>query len=166
MSEQDAFDRILASLHEAMLDDAHWLPTFALIDDTCRTKGNFLTLAEGSTEDDTEIYYKRFCFKGELNRKLERHYFKNYFPRDERVPRVRKLPDSKLFHVPDLYTERERKTSAAYNEGLPIGGSQNGINVRLDGPGGSRIVWAICDPIGTDGWSSILPSRLASIRNS
>ena len=154
MSEQDAFDRILASLHEAMLDDAHWLPTFALIDDTCRTKGNFLTFAEGNTEDDTEIYYKRFCFKGELNRELSRQYFANYFPWDERVPRVRKLPDSKLFHVPDLYTERERKTSAAFNEGLPIGGSQNGINVRLDGPGGSRIVWSICDPVGTDGWSS------------
>ena len=58
MSEQDAFDRILASLHEAMLDDVHWLPTFALIDDTCRTKGSFLTFAEGSTEDDIEIYYK------------------------------------------------------------------------------------------------------------
>ena len=28
--ERDAFDRILASLHEAMLDDAHWLPTSAL----------------------------------------------------------------------------------------------------------------------------------------
>ena len=33
MNERDAFDRIMASLHEAMLDDAHWLPTSALIVD-------------------------------------------------------------------------------------------------------------------------------------
>ena len=25
MSERDAFERILASLYEAMLDDAHWV---------------------------------------------------------------------------------------------------------------------------------------------
>ena len=46
MSQRDAFDRILASLHEAVLDDAHWLPTVALIDDACRTKGNMLTFAD------------------------------------------------------------------------------------------------------------------------
>ena len=154
MSEQDAFDRILASLHEAMLDDSHWLPTAALIDGACRTKGNLLTFAEGSTQDDVDIYYKRFCFNGELNKELERHYFDKYFPWDERIPRVRKLPDSQIFHVPDLYTDQERKTSPAYNEVLSLGCSQNGLNVRLDGPSGSRIVWAICDPIGTNEWSS------------
>ncbi|MDE2990969.1 MAG: LuxR C-terminal-related transcriptional regulator [Chloroflexota bacterium] len=154
MSERGAFDRILASMHEAMLDDAHWLPTFALIDDTCRTKGNMLTFAERSTQDDVEMLYARFCFRGEHNRELEREYFADYLPRDERIPRVRKLPDSQLFHVPDLYTDQELRTSAAYNEMLPAGESQNGLNVRLDGPGGSRIVWGICDPVATDGWSS------------
>ena len=29
MSGQDAFERILASLYEAMLDDVHWLATTA-----------------------------------------------------------------------------------------------------------------------------------------
>ena len=154
MSERDAFDRILASLHEAMFDDAHWLPTAALIDDACRTKGNMLTFAEGNTQEDVEIYYARFCFHGEHNKELEREYFRHYFPRDERIPRVRNLPDSQLVHVPDLYTDQERKTSPAYNEVLPVGGAQNGLNVRLEGPSGSRIVWAICDSIATDGWSS------------
>ena len=113
MSERDAFDRILASLHEAMLDDAHWLPTSALIDDACRTKGNMLTFAEVQTHDDVEIFYIRFCFRGEHHKELEREYFKHYFPKDERIPRLRQLPDSQLFHVPDLYTEQELKSSPA-----------------------------------------------------
>ena len=32
MSGHDAFERILTSLHEAMLDDVHWPTTTALID--------------------------------------------------------------------------------------------------------------------------------------
>ena len=38
---------------------------------------------------------------------------------------------------------------------------QNGLNVRLDGPNGSRILWTINDPIDTDGWSS---DQVESIR--
>ena len=33
MSGHDAFERILTSLHEAMLDDVHWPTTTALIDE-------------------------------------------------------------------------------------------------------------------------------------
>ena len=154
MSGQDAFDRILASLHDAMLDDAHWLPTAALIDDACRTKGNILTYAEGQTQEDVEVFYVRFCFRGEHHKELERRYFNHYFRRDERIPRLRQLSDSEICHIPDLYTDQERKTSAAYNELLPVARIQNGLNVRLDGPSGSRIVWNICDPVGTDGWST------------
>ena len=43
MSRQAAFEDILASLHEAMLDDAHWPATSALIDEACRTKGDLIT---------------------------------------------------------------------------------------------------------------------------
>ena len=154
MSERHAFDGILASLHEAMLDDSRWLSTSGLFDDACRTKGNMLTFAEGQTHQDVEIFYVRFCFRGERNRDLEREYFENYYPWDERVPRLRKLPDGQIVHTSDLYTEQERKTSPAFNEVVPVGGTQNGLSVRLDGPGGSRIVWTICDPVDGDDWSS------------
>ena len=80
---------------------------------------------------------------------------------DERVPRLQHLPDSRLFHITDLYTEEELKTSAAYNELLARGHARNSINVRLDGPNGSRIVWVVNDPIDGDGWSS---AQLGSIR--
>ena len=121
MSERDAFDRILASLHEATLDDAHWLLTAALTDDACGTKGNMLTLAEGQTQDDVQVFYVGFCFRSEHNKELEREYFTKYFPRDERIPRVRHLPDGQLAYVPDLYTDQELRTSPAYNEALPVG---------------------------------------------
>ena len=121
MSERDAFDRILASSHEAMLDDAHWLPTSALIDDACRTKGNMLTFAEGQTQDDVDIFYIRFCFRGEHHKELEREYFKHYFPWDERIPRLRQLPDSQLF-------SRSRPLHRAGAENLP--GIQRGAARR------------------------------------
>ena len=41
-----------------------------------------------------------------------------------------------------------------YNEGLPRFGSQNGLMVRLDGPDGLRIVWAVGDPIKGRDWQS------------
>ena len=31
---------------------------------------------------------------------------------------------------------------------------RNGLNVRLDGPRGSRIVWAIANPVHASGWWS------------
>lgn len=154
MTQQDAFDRILASLHEAMLDDAHWLPTSALIDEACRSKGNMLTIAEGRTQGDIEIFYVRLCYRGERHEELEQEYFKHYFPRDERIPRFRRLPDSQVVYVPDLYTDQEMKTSPTYNEVLPVGVFQSGLNVRLNGPNGSRITWNVADPVDGGGWSA------------
>ena len=154
MNERDAFDRILASLHEAALDDARWAETSALIDDAFRAKGNSLVVGDGGSDEGVQIFYAGFFSHGQRHREFERLYFDVYHARDERVPRIRQLPDSQLIHVRDLYTDMELKTSATYNEALLLSEQQNSINVRLDGPNGSRIVWAIHDPIDTDGWSS------------
>ena len=51
MSEQAAFERILASLYDAMLDDRHWPATSALIDEACGITGNALMVGEGSNDD-------------------------------------------------------------------------------------------------------------------
>ena len=48
MSQQDRFERIIGSLHEAMLDDTRWPVTAALIDEACGSKGNELVVAEGN----------------------------------------------------------------------------------------------------------------------
>ena len=153
MSQRDAFDGVLASLHEAVFDDARWPAASALIEEACRIKGNMLVYGAGSSHDNVVIYLARFCFRGQRNEELERKYFEEYYARDERVPRLRALPDSRLVHVSDLYTDEEKKSSAVYNEALPLSHCQNCLTVRLDGPNGSRIVWCFADPAEGDGWS-------------
>ena len=161
MNEWEAFDRILTSLHEAALDDAHWSTASALIDAALRTHGNSLVYGDGDCADDIQIYFAGFFYRGHRHRDLERWYFRNYYALDERVPRVRYLPDSRLFHATELYKEEEMKTSVAYNEALSQGHAQNSINVRMDGRNGLRIVWVVNDPVNGDGWSS---AQLDSIR--
>ena len=41
-----------------------------------------------------------------------------------------------------------------YNEWLRRCGARNGLNARLEGPGGSRIIWTLGDPIAGSGWGS------------
>ena len=153
MSRGHSFDRILASLHQAALNDAHWPHTAALIDDACGATANGLIVGEGF-DKDARVHFARFYFRGLRREDVEREYFEVYHPRDERVPRLRQLPDGQLVHVPELYSEAERKTSPVFNEGLPRIASQSGLNVRLDGPDGLRIVWAFADPIEATGWGA------------
>ncbi len=161
MSEQEAFERILASLHEAALDRAHWATATALIDEALCAHGSNMVFGDGRSDEDIRINFAWSFFRGERHRDLEHDYFENYYALDERVPRLRHLPDSRLFHITELYTEEELKTSAAYNEAMARGHTQNSINVRLDGPRGSRIVWVVNDPVDGDSWSS---AQLDSIR--
>ena len=123
------------------------------------------------------------------SRELERAYFDEFYPRDERVPRLRHLPDSRLFHNTELHTEDELETSAAYNELLGRHHGGNAIVVRLDGPNGRRWPgpalwarrlricltppgWASCSSTGAggstmlrrSGWSSTWQAKPASIR--
>ena len=153
MSRFGAFDEVLAALHEAAFDDARWPEASALIDEACGIKGNMLVYGSGTSHDDVVIHLARLCYRGARNEALERRYFEEYYPRDERVPRFRTLPDSRLVHVSELYTDEEKKTSAAYNEALPLSDTQNCLSVRMDGPNGSRIVWSFADPVEADGWS-------------
>ena len=154
MSQQDAFQRVLGLLHEAALDDSRWPAASALIDEVCGMKGSALVVGKGHSQEDGEIFLARFCYRGQRHPDRERWYFENYYPVDERVPRVAQLPLGRLFHIPNLYTLEELKTSRAYNEALPRGGYQHGLNVRLNGPDGSSIVWNLTDSTEPGGWSS------------
>ena len=117
-------------------------------------KGNAVVYGSGTSHDDSVIHLARLYHRGERNEEIERRYFDDYYRQDERIPRVRVLPDSQLTHVSDLYTEEERQTSAAYNEFLPLSVTQNCLSVRMDGPNGSRILWSFGDPVEADSWSS------------
>ena len=154
MSGQDLFERILGSLHEAVLDDSLWPAASGLIDQACASKSNFVSFGDGVFRDDIEIFFARFCIRGQRREDMERWWFRDYHHRDERVPRFRQLPDGSLVHNRALYTDEELKTSAAFNEALPRVHCQDGLVARLDGPGGSRICWSVGDPVDEDGWST------------
>ena len=160
MSDQDAFDRILASLYEAMLDDDLWQATSALIDEACGLQGNVLAVGKGPKEKIRDLFM-RFYSRGQRNEDWEREYLEIYHPIDERIPRAMQLPDSRVVHVTDLYTAEELQTSSAYNEWLPKVGAQDSLNVRLDGPDGFSIGWSLNDPVTPGGWET---PRLALIK--
>ena len=159
MSDRDAFERILASLYEAMLDESGWAATSALIDETCDLTGNALTVGEGPiTEGRT--HFVGLYYRGQRRPDMEREYLEVYYPIDERIPRLRQLPDSRLVRIADLYTADELKASPVYNEALLWGEYQDGLNVRIDGADGSHWTWGLGDPVGSEGWGS---SQIAMI---
>ena len=153
MDLQSVLAGVLAALHDATLDDAQWPRTSALIDEACGATGNALVVSD-KFGDDSRIQFKACYYKGERNEELERYYFRNYHHSDERVPRIRQLPDGLLVHTPDLYTEHEKKTSPTYNEALDRTGDRNGLAVRLDGPGGVSISWIFANPGQRGGWET------------
>ena len=160
MSEQEVFEHVIASLHSAALDDAHWSATSGLIDEACGAKGNMLVFGDGDSREDAEIFFARFCYRGQRHQESEREYFSIFHAVDERLPRLRRLPDGQLVHCASLFTEEEMKTSAVYNDLGRRGDTQNSLNVRLDGPDGSRIVWVIADPVDSNGWSSARTGKI------
>ena len=127
--------------------------TSALIDEACGITSNVLLVAEGP-KDDIRVLTVGLYTKGQRHEDVEREYLEVDHPIDERVPRLRQLPDSRLVHVTDLYTAEELKASPTYNEIMLRAKYQNGLNVRLDSPDGSHITWSLGDPVASDGWGS------------
>ena len=163
MSRQDLFDKLLASLHDAMLDDAKWPVASSLVDELCESQGNILVSGEGGLGTDLEVYFARCCYRGERHEEFEDEYFRIYHHIDERGPRLRRLPDSRITSIEELYTDEEKRTSVAYNEMLPLSDTANCLHARMDGPNGSRIIWTAADPVDHDGWSSERVETLARI---
>ena len=153
MSEHDVFDRVLAAVHAATLDETRWPATSALIDEACRLTGNGLMIGEGPTNDVRALFVGLY-YRGQRRDDLEREYLTTYHPIDERVPRFRHLPARRLVHITDLYTAEELKTSRTYNEILRRAGMQDGLNVQLPGLAGSHIGWGLNDPVDAEGWGS------------
>ena len=154
MNRQDQFDRIIESLHEAMLDETRWRETSMLIDEACGITGTHLVIVGGQCHDGAQWLFDRAYWHGEDREEQGRDYAENYFPRDERVPRLISSPDRRIVPVADLYAERELKTSPTYNELLRRADAQTGLNIRMDGPHGIHIVWALADSTDADGWRS------------
>ncbi|MCY3623788.1 MAG: helix-turn-helix transcriptional regulator [Gammaproteobacteria bacterium] len=152
MSEPDAFENILAALHEAALDSAAWTGAAALIDEALGVHGSTLACGDGESEEDFRLYFMWTCLHGRRRRDLERLWLETYFPLDKTISRMRRMPYNRATHITEVYTGKELKTSAVC-DWLRSHDAGNAINVRLEGPGGSRIHWQIHDPVDRDGWT-------------
>ena len=163
MGETSAFDRIVDSLNEAMLDDARWPRASALIDEACGARGNFLAFEGGFPAGDIRFLFVKSYYRGEDRAPWLKEYFRTYYPVDESLPRWLQLPDSRIGRTADLFSEEERKTSIAYNEAAPRFEYDNGLSVRLDGPGGSRIAWGVANPVDSSGWTTSRVEMVARV---
>ena len=153
MGAQDVLARVVTALHNAALDETQWPRTSALMDEACGATGNSVVLVEGLGAE-SRFLFGSFYYRGEPRQEILGEYLENYHPHDERVPRLSRLPDGQLAHVTDLYTPEELKTSPTYNDALRRWGARNALNVRLDGPDRTCIVWTIGDPARPGDWDS------------
>ena len=151
MNPDDAFERILALLHEAALDGAAWPAAAALIDEACGTVGNALVVAGRSGD----IYAIQPLYRGEADYDAAREYFEVYYPHDEILRRRMEMPDGRLVRSAELYAEAASRTPVADNvlEGWRLMRAQNGFSASVEQPGGLRIFWGVGDPVGDD-WES------------
>ena len=104
MSEHEAYERIVASLHEVALDHTRWSGATALIDEALRVHGSAMVFGDGDSAKDVRIHFAWIFSRGQRQREREREYYEIYYPVDERVPRLRHAPDGRLLHVSDLFT--------------------------------------------------------------
>ena len=93
MSQQNLFERCVASLHRAALDDAHWLSAASVVNETVGTRGHGLVLGKGTSPTEREMVFWRLCFGGQRREDWERTNVRDYWYRDECLPPVLRLPD-------------------------------------------------------------------------
>lgn len=126
-----------------------------LIGEACGMASSHLAIADDSS-GAPDFLFGLLCNNIELpSEEVEREYVRDYFPIDERVPRVLRLPHGRILHNTELYTERERKkTSATWNDFLLRYDAANQLAVRMDGPDGLHIVYVVTRISRQGDWSS------------
>ena len=154
MAQQELFDQIIGLLNDAMLEDTLWPEASRRIDEACGAKGNLLIFGSPGSNGKVEFYLTKSYYRGEGRPEVIHDYLTHYHTTDEHLPRMRKLPDSKIVAVAEQFTEAERKRSRCYNEAFPRYETQKGLETRLVVPGSSHIVWALADPVDSSGWTS------------
>ena len=164
MSEPDAFGRILDALHEAAFEPARWSRAAALIEESLGVHGSSLACGEGESDNDYQIYFLWTCLHGERRPDLERLWLETGFPEDRSVSRYGRFPFDRAIHISEVYTEGELKTSLGYHILRTRAHAGNAINIRLKGPGASRVLWQVNDPVDRDGWSSERLDRVGRLQ--
>ena len=152
MDAEDKFEHVLENLYKAAIGDVTWVSAAALINDMIQTTGHSLTYADMALGGEPEIHLARFFVGTQRRPDIEQLYFRDYYPRDEAVPRLYGLRDGELVYKSDLYTDEEKRTSAAYNEFRRTNKTQNGLFMALDGLDGCAVVLSFGDSAEREGW--------------
>lgn len=167
MDSQGKLAGVLAAVHSATLDDTLWPRTSALIDEAVGITGNALVVGEGHG-DDVRIVFGELYFRGQRDPEKGRDYLDNYYFRDERLPRLRQVPDGRVSHVTTLYSAEEIRTSPTYNEYCLRNEAQNSLMVRVRINPQMHLTWSIHDPVRGGAWQSdqvdMIESLLPHIR--
>ncbi len=152
MANQEQYERIVAALQDAALDDCQWPRATALIDTACEMDSSHVGIFTGPRISG--YLFVLMYHQGEPMEECEREYVEDYYPRDERIPRLFHLPPGRLFPNTELYTEQELKLSATYNDFLVRWDGQNQLTVRLAGPMRSHILWSVTRKSRQGDWRS------------
>ena len=152
MAVGEGFERALGHLYKAALGDVEWVSAAALINDVIQANGHSVTYANVGLRGEPEIHLARFFVGTRRRQDLEQSYFRDYYPEDEAIPRLHGLRDGEMVHKSDLYTDQEKKTSAAYNEFRCVNNTQNGLFMGLDGLDGHAMVLSFGDSTERSGW--------------
>ncbi|MCY3700122.1 MAG: helix-turn-helix transcriptional regulator [Gemmatimonadetes bacterium] len=154
MNQGDLFQRTLALLQGAALDDRYWLSAAARFNEATGTRGHAIGFGAMHPSGDAEMFLLRFVFGRQRREDWERVYTRDYMLRDERWLPWSRLPSGQVVPTRELLTESERKRSAVYNEMLRDIQALDGLTVLANGPTGTRIGVALADSVEMTGWSS------------
>lgn len=156
------FERCVAALQDAALDDAAWPRALALIADAGGLRSSHLAVVDAGEKGPKYVFGMWRGPGGALDA-LEREYAESYFAGDERVPRLLMMPAGSLVHVADLYTAREQSASPTYNEFLPRWDLENAISARLDALDGLHLLWTVAPARAQGEWRAAQRGALARV---
>ena len=152
MDLQDRFDRTVSLLYEAALTDELWTSAAASINDLLGTHVHSWTSVDLTPPIKPRIEFSAFFMGRQHRPDLERLYFRDYYALDEAIPRLYGLRDREIVYKSDLYTDQEKKTSAAYHEFRRPSNWRQGFFLGLHLLDGRAIVLSFGDSTERGGW--------------
>lgn len=143
MAAPGAYETLIEHIYEAVFDESAWLPMVRTVDAVLGTDGCHLALFDPE-RPDPHMVFSRLYQDGVPAVELEERYLADYFPIDERVPRLASMPMGKPLHNRQAFTHDERRrTSATYNDFLVRVGGTNQVCVRLPDSGCDHDAWIV-----------------------
>ena len=162
MGGQDQFDQVISALHQLALGDANWRRVVVALNDACGGDGTHIGIVPRNGNSGGLALSELYTLVGDAN-EIEREYMSDFFPSDERIPRLLRVPSGRIVPNEEMYTRVERnRTSATWNDFLCRLGTSNQLNIRMDGPEGSDILLALTRHVSSPDWEE---SDLGMIRS-